>query len=322
MSSYIIDTVNKGRDKGVSKTIQIFFRLLLGAGLLYAGIGHLTWARTEFLAQVPPWLPMNADLVVILSGVVEILLGAALIGMPRQRAKLGWIVATFFVLIFPGNISQYVNGIDAFGLNSDMARGIRLAFQPLLVVWALWSTGAWRAWRENNPYQVKKSSINEDNFFQFTAQSLQGKKIDMGAYKGKTVLIVNTASKCGLTPQYKGLERLHQKYRDKGLVVCGFPCNQFGGQEPGDAKTISEGCLLNYGVSFQMFSKIEVNGENAHPLFKYLKNELSGFGGSKIKWNFTKFLIDPEGNPIKRFSPITKPEKIDNYLAKAKLLSE
>ncbi len=129
--------------------IQTIFRWLLGAALLYTGIGHLTWLRTEFLAQVPPWVPLDADLVVVLSGIAEILLGAALIVLPKQRVIVGWLTAAFFVLIFPGNISQYVNQIDGFGLDSDLARGIRLLFQPLLVVWALWSTGAWRAWRES-----------------------------------------------------------------------------------------------------------------------------------------------------------------------------
>jgi len=153
-----------------------------------------------------------------------------------------------------------------------------------------------------------------NNFYQFTAKSLSGKDVDMDIYKGKTILVVNTASKCGLTPQFKGLEKLNQKYKEKGLVILGFPCNQFMNQEPGDEKSISEGCLMNYGVSFPMFSKIEVNGKNAHPIYKYLKGELGGIFGSKIKWNFTKFLIDSTGKPIKRFSPTTVPEKIDNYL--------
>jgi glutathione peroxidase len=151
-------------------------------------------------------------------------------------------------------------------------------------------------------------------FYQFSAKSLQGKEIAMDTYKGKTILVVNTASKCGLTPQFEGLENLYRKYKDKGFVVLGFPCNQFANQEPGDEKSIAEGCLINYGVTFPMFSKIEVNGENAHPIYKYLKKELRGFLSSKIKWNFTKFLIDAEGNPVKRFSPSTTPEKIDAFL--------
>ena len=158
----------------------------------------------------------------------------------------------------------------------------------------------------------------EDNFYQFTARSLQGKEISMETYKGKVVLVVNTASKCGLTPQYEGLENLYEKYKDQGLVILGFPCNQFGNQEPGTEKEISEGCLINYGVSFPMFSKIEVNGENAHLIYKYLKNRLPGIFGKNIKWNFAKFLIDRNGIPVKRFSPTTIPEKlvkdIEKYL--------
>jgi glutathione peroxidase len=138
----------------------------------------------------------------------------------------------------------------------------------------------------------------------------------MDSYKGKTVLVVNTASKCGFTPQFEGLEKLYKKYKDKDLVILGFPCNQFANQEPGDEKSIAQGCVLNYGVTFPMFSKIDVKGDNAHPIYKYLKNELRGFLGSEIKWNFTKFLIDKNGKPIKRFSPSTKPEKIDKYLEK------
>lgn len=154
------------------------------------------------------------------------------------------------------------------------------------------------------------------NFYQFSATSLKGKEISMEDYKGKYVLVVNTASKCGLTPQYTGLEELYQKYKEKGLVVLGFPCNQFGNQESGDEKSISEGCLINYGVTFPMFAKVDVNGKDAHPIFKYLKKELSSFFGGKVKWNFTKFLIDADGKPIKRYSPVTKPEKIDVDLAK------
>lgn len=152
-------------------------------------------------------------------------------------------------------------------------------------------------------------------FYDFTAKTLQGNEVKMDAFEGKMVLVVNTASKCGLTPQFEGLENLHKKYSDKGLVILGFPCNQFANQEPGDEKSISEGCMINYGVTFPMFAKIDVNGETAHPMYKYLKKELGGWFGSKIKWNFTKFLIDKNGKPIKRFSPTTTPEKIDQYLA-------
>ena len=139
---------------GVEKTksgtswLQTLFRVLLGAFLVYAGTGHLTWLRAEFQAQVPPWIPLDPDLVVVLSGIVEIALGAALIFLSRYRVALGWITAVFFILIFPGNIAQFTQHRDAFGLNSDLARLIRLFFQPLLVIWALWATGAWRAWRD------------------------------------------------------------------------------------------------------------------------------------------------------------------------------
>lgn len=127
---------------------QKIARYLLGAFLLLAGIGHLSWSRAEFQAQVPGWLPLSADLVVILSGIVEIALGAALIFLPKQRVKLGWAAAIFFVLVFPGNIAQYLNHTPAFGLDTDKARGIRLLFQPVLIIWALWSTGAWQNWRK------------------------------------------------------------------------------------------------------------------------------------------------------------------------------
>ncbi len=155
-----------------------------------------------------------------------------------------------------------------------------------------------------------------NNFYEFSAVTLQGKTISMGTFRGKTLLVVNTASKCGLTPQFKGLEELYQKYKAKGLVILGFPCNQFANQEPGDAKSISETCSINYGVTFQMFSKIDVNGPDAHPLYKFLKKELPGFLTGDIKWNFTKFLIDTSGNPVKRFAPTDTPEKIDRYVSR------
>jgi glutathione peroxidase len=150
----------------------------------------------------------------------------------------------------------------------------------------------------------------EESFYRFSAKSLQGKEISMESYKGKVVLVVNTASKCGLTPQYEGLEKLYETYKEEGLVILGFPCNQFGNQEPGSEKEISEGCMINYGVTFQMFSKVDVNGKNEHPLFKYLKSKLPGLFGKDIKWNFAKFLIDRNGNPVKRFKPTTIPEKL------------
>lgn len=148
------------------------------------------------------------------------------------------------------------------------------------------------------------------DFYQFKAKSINGKEISMHDYKGKVVLVVNTASKCGFTPQYEGLEKLYKEFKNKGLVILGFPCNQFASQEPGSAEEISKFCTLNYGVTFPLFSKIEVNGENADPLYKFLKNSLPGTFGNEIKWNFTKFLLDKKGNPIKRYAPITKPEDI------------
>ena len=151
-------------------------------------------------------------------------------------------------------------------------------------------------------------------FYDFEAIDIAGKNVSMESFKGKTIVVVNTASKCGLTPQYKGLERLYQKYKDQGLVILGFPCNQFGGQEPGSEEEIQQGCLLNYGVSFPMFSKIKVNGKNAHPLFEYLKKTLPGTLGKRIKWNFTKFLINSNGVPIKRFAPQASPSSMEDEI--------
>ncbi|MBK0090146.1 MULTISPECIES: glutathione peroxidase [Erwiniaceae] len=151
-------------------------------------------------------------------------------------------------------------------------------------------------------------------FYQLTATSLSGQLISMADYAGKLVLVVNTASHCGFTPQYTGLEALYKKYAAQGLMVLGFPCNQFGKQEPGDADAISQTCHINYGVSFPMFEKIEVNGAAAHPVFSYLKSELPGVLGGRIKWNFTKFLIGRDGNPIKRFAPFTTPEKMESII--------
>jgi len=154
-------------------------------------------------------------------------------------------------------------------------------------------------------------------FYQLQATSLQQQNINMSDYQGKVILIVNTASKCGLTPQYEGLQKLYNEYKDQGLVILGFPCNQFRQQEPGDANQISEGCLINYGVDFQMFDKIDVNGANSHPIYQYLKSALPGMFGNNIKWNFTKFLIGSDGTPIKRFAPTTKPAAIEQYIQQA-----
>ena len=156
----------------------------------------------------------------------------------------------------------------------------------------------------------------KQNFYQFKAKSLQGKEISMEDYKGKAVIVVNTASKCGLTPQYEGLEALYKKYKDDGLVILGFPSNQFANQEPGDEKSIAEGCLINYGVTFPMFSKVDVNGDSAHPIFRYLTGELGPIFGRRVKWNFTKFLIDRSGKPVKRFAPMKKPETMEESIRK------
>ena len=145
----------------------------------------------------------------------------------------------------------------------------------------------------------------------FTATTLDGREQSLADYKGKVVLIVNTASKCGFTPQYEGLEKLHQEYGPRGLVVLGFPCNQFGAQEPGDAAEIANFCSLTYHVSFPMFAKVDVNGENAHPLYRYLKAEKPGLLGTEgIKWNFTKFLVGKDGEVVERYAPATKPEEL------------
>lgn len=136
----------------------------------------------------------------------------------------------------------------------------------------------------------------------------------MTDYQGKVVLVVNTATQCGLTPQFEGLEKLYTTYKDQGLVILGFPCNQFGSQEPLTNEVMEATCKLNHGVSFPLFEKIEVNGPGAHPVFKYLKKRLGGLFGSRIKWNFTKFLIDRNGRPVKRFAPITKPEAIERQI--------
>ena len=147
--------------------------------------------------------------------------------------------------------------------------------------------------------------------YDFKAQNNKGVEVDFADFKGKVLLIVNTASKCGFTPQYDGLEDLWKKYKDQGLVVIGFPCDQFAHQEPGTDAEIAEFCRLNHGVTFPLMSKIEVNGEGAHPIYKYLKSQTSGLLGRSIKWNFTKFLISRKGNIIERFSPMTTPASLE-----------
>lgn len=147
--------------------------------------------------------------------------------------------------------------------------------------------------------------------YDFKALMSNGKELDFSQFRGKVLLIVNTASKCGFTPQFAGLEELNQKYKDKGLVVIGFPCNQFGHQDPGSDEEIVSFCQLNYGVTFQMMKKIDVNGDDAAPIFKFLKEKTKSILGEDIKWNFTKFLISSDGMKIKRYAPTTKPNRLE-----------
>ncbi|MBP9493297.1 MAG: glutathione peroxidase [Sulfurospirillum sp.] len=153
------------------------------------------------------------------------------------------------------------------------------------------------------------------SLYDFELMTIDKEKTTLAPYKGKVLLIVNVASKCGFTYQYEGLEKLYKTYKDKGLVILGFPSNQFSNQEPGNEEEIKNFCSLTYDVTFPMFSKIDVNGENAHPLYVYLKKEQSGILGSEsIKWNFTKFLVDKQGNVIERFAPTTAPESLEETI--------
>jgi glutathione peroxidase len=154
------------------------------------------------------------------------------------------------------------------------------------------------------------------NIYEFSLQSIDDRLVSLSQYKNQFVLIVNTASKCGFTPQYQGLEDLYKKYSAKGFTILGIPCNQFGGQEPGNSQEISEFCSVNFKISFPMFAKVSVNGPDEHPLYTYLKTAAPGLLGSKsIKWNFTKFLVDRSGVVVKRFSPTDSPASIDKYLS-------
>lgn len=153
------------------------------------------------------------------------------------------------------------------------------------------------------------------SIYSIQAKDIQGKEISLQDYKGKVLLIVNVASRCGFTPQYVGLEKLYQNWKDKGLVILGFPCNQFGKQEPGTESEIKEFCHSQYKVSFPLFAKVEVNGLHSHPLFQFLKAQAKGILGSEaIKWNFTKFLVDQNGRVVKRFAPLEKPESIEKSI--------
>lgn len=155
------------------------------------------------------------------------------------------------------------------------------------------------------------------SIYDFEATTLRGNEESLSKYKGKVLLVVNTASKCGFTPQFKGLQEVYDKFKDRGFEVLGFPSNQFAGQEPGESEDIAEFCEINYGVTFPMYEKIDVKGDEAHPLFKYLSKEAPGVLGSKsVKWNFTKFLVDQEGRVLKRFAPQTTPDQIEADISK------
>ncbi len=153
-----------------------------------------------------------------------------------------------------------------------------------------------------------------NSIYDFSVKQINGKEIHLSEFKGQVLLIVNTASKCGFTPQFEGLEKLYIKHKDKGFAVLGFPCNQFKNQDPDTDENIMSFCSLNYGVTFPMFSKINVNGKSQHPLYKFLKEKKSGFLSGTIKWNFTKFLVDREGNIINRFGPSTEPADIEKHI--------
>lgn len=153
------------------------------------------------------------------------------------------------------------------------------------------------------------------NIYDFKVKAMNGDEVSISNYKGKVLLIVNTATGCGFTPQYKGLQELYTKYKDKGFEILDFPCNQFMGQAPGTEEEIHKFCTGKFGITFPQFAKVEVNGKNEEPLFKYIKNEAKGMIGSNIKWNFTKFLVDREGKVLKRFAPAETPEKLDSYVA-------
>jgi len=148
--------------------------------------------------------------------------------------------------------------------------------------------------------------------YDFTLKDINNKKVSLSTYKGKVLLIVNVASECGFTPQYKQLQELYERYKEQGLAILAFPCNQFRNQEPKQNKEIQQFCQKNFGVTFDMFAKIDVNGENTHLLYRFLKEQKSGFLNSEIKWNFTKFLVDRDGKVVQRYAPITKPESIES----------
>lgn len=159
--------------------------------------------------------------------------------------------------------------------------------------------------------------MTETSLHDFSADALDGQEVDLGTYDGRVLLVVNTASQCGFTPQYKGLQKLYDDYADQGLTVLGFPCDQFGHQEPGSEDEIGAFCEKNFGVTFPLFSKVDVNGDAAHPVYQWLRAQKGGLLGNKIKWNFTKFLVGKDGQVIGRYAPTTKPEKIAGDIEKA-----
>lgn len=163
---------------------------------------------------------------------------------------------------------------------------------------------------------TKEKDGMDKTVYDFTVKTINGEDKSLADYKGKVLLIVNTASECGFTPQYKGLQELYNKYNKKGLEILAFPCNQFGGQEPGSSEEIKQFCDLNYSVTFPLFEKIDVNGDNAHDLYRYLKSEQSGLITDDIKWNFTKFLVNKNGKPVDRFASTTKPESLEDDIEK------
>lgn len=158
--------------------------------------------------------------------------------------------------------------------------------------------------------------MSENTFYNLSATTISGIEQSMQDYAGQVVLVVNTASKCGFTPQYDGLQKLYEEYKGKGFVILGFPCDQFAHQEPGNDEEIAQFCQMNFGVNFPLFSKVDVNGKNTHPIFKLVKNETKSRMGKRVKWNFTKFLVDKDGTPLKRFEPTETPAQIEPEIEK------
>ena len=191
-------------------------------------------------------------------------------------------------------------GIDPPILDGNRGKMMNKIMLTALLIWAL-------------PISAQEAEVT--SIYDINVTTIDGESLELSAYQDKIILIVNVASKCGFTNQYDGLEKLYQEYADQGFVVLGFPCNQFGSQEPGTEKEIKSFCRLTYGVTFPMFAKIEVNGTKAHPLYVHLKKERSGaLGSGSIKWNFTKFLIDRDGQVVKRFAPSTEPLSLKNHI--------